>query len=194
MSWLVTARPYVTLIVLLVITVLMAMGATLRAPPTEGADVAFLPPGHAIATATHEIDEFFGDSSEVSIVTLLFRGEALTPDGLSQMAALMNDIVSDPGVAQLLVPVDPIVAPSYIVGAALQTGSFEAISQAEIDAVRNVPEIGAALDAMTGADTDGTPISIANIRLTDTGDPPGRALEGERTGDAERRISELATG
>ena len=156
--------------------------------------MAFLPPGHAIATATHEIDEFFGDSSEVSIVTLLFRGEALTPDGLSQMAALMNDIVSDPGVAQLLVPVDPIVAPSYIVGAALQTGSFEAVSQAEIDAVRNVPEIGAALEAMTGADTDGTPVAIANIRLTDTGDPPGRALEGERTGDAERRISELATG
>ena len=186
MSWLVTARPYVTLIVLLAITVLMAMGATLRAPPTEGADVAFLPPGHAIATATHEIDEFFGDSSEVSIVTLLFRGEALTPDGLSQMAALMNDIVSDPGVAQLLAPVDPVIAPSYIVSAALQGSSFESVSQAEIDAVRNVPEIGAALDAMTGADTDGTQVAIANIRLTDTGD--------ERIGNAERRISELATG
>ena len=33
---------------------------------------------------------------------------------------------------------------------------------------------------MTGTDTDGTPVAVANIRLSDTGD--------ERTGDAERRI------
>ena len=39
---------------------------------------------------------------------------------------------------------------------------------------------------MTGTDTDGTPVAIANIRLSDMGD--------ERTGDAERRISELASG
>ena len=39
---------------------------------------------------------------------------------------------------------------------------------------------------MTGTDTDGTPVAIANIRLTDTGD--------ERVQDAERRISELAAG
>ena len=37
---------------------------------------------------------------------------------------------------------------------------------------------------MTGTDTDGTQVAIANIRLTDTGD--------ERVKDAERRISELA--
>ena len=33
MSWLVTARPYVTLLVILIITVLLAAGATQRAPP-----------------------------------------------------------------------------------------------------------------------------------------------------------------
>ena len=37
---------------------------------------------------------------------------------------------------------------------------------------------------MTGTDTDGTPVAIANIRLNDTGD--------ERMQNAERRISELA--
>ena len=46
LSWLVTVRPYITLIVLLVVTVVLAAGVTFRAPPTEGADVAFLPPGH----------------------------------------------------------------------------------------------------------------------------------------------------
>ena len=186
LSWLVTARPYITIVAILAITVLLAVGATMRVPPTEGADVAFLPPGHAIANATQEIDEIFGDSSEVSVVTLLFRGEALTPDGLSQMATLVDDIVRDPSVGQLLVPADPIVAPSYLVNAVLQVGSFESVSQAEIDSVRNVPEIGAAIDAMTGTDTDGTPIAIANIRLSDTGD--------ERIQDAERKINELAAG
>ncbi len=184
LSWLVTVRPWITIGVLLVLTVVMAMGTTMRVPPTEGADVAFLPPGHPIVTATQEIDEHFGESSEVSIVTLIFRGDALTPGGLAQMDSLINEVISDPSVGQLLVPVDAIFAPSYVVNAVLQTGSLESVSQAEIDAVRNVPEIGAALDAMTGTDTDGTPVAVANIRLSDTGE--------DRTGDAERKINEMA--
>ncbi len=55
LSLLVTVRPYITFIVLLIITVVLAAGGTLRAPSTEGASVAFLPPGHAIADATREI-------------------------------------------------------------------------------------------------------------------------------------------
>ena len=49
LSRLVTARPYITLLILLIVTVVMAAGGSLRIPPTEGADVAFLPPGHPIA-------------------------------------------------------------------------------------------------------------------------------------------------
>ena len=184
LSWLVTVRPYVTLVVLLVVTVVLAAGATLRVPPTEGADVAFLPPGHPIANATREISDLFSDSGEVSVVTLLFRGEALTPGGLSQMAALIDDIVGDPNVGGLLAPANAIVAPAPIVGAALQVEDFESVAQAQIDSVRNVPEIQGALAAMTGTDKDGTPVAVANIRLTDTGD--------ERVQDAERRISDLA--
>ena len=186
LSWLVTVRPYITLFVLLVITVVMAAGANLREPPTEGADVAFLPPGHPIVTANDEIDEFFGDSGEVSVVTLLFRGEALTPGGLSQMAAVMDEVVGDPAVGPLLAPGDSVVAPSYLVGAALQVDDFGALSQADIDSVRAVPEIQAALAAMTGTDEDGTPVAIGNIRLSNTGD--------ERVRDAERRIYDLAVG
>ena len=184
MSWLVTVRPYITLIVLLIITAVLAHGASLRAEPTEGADVAFLPPGHPIANATQDIDELFGDSSEVSVVTLIFRGEALTPGGLTQMTSLVDEIVSDPGVGELLAPANPIVTPALLINAVLQVESFESISQAEIDSVRSIPEIQGALAAMTGTDTDGTPVAIANIRLNDTGD--------ERIQNAERRISELA--
>ena len=183
-SWLVTVRPYVTIVVLVLVTVALAAGATLRVPPTEGADLAFLPPGHPIADATREISELFSDSGEVSVATLLFRGEALTPGGLSQMDALIDDIVSDPSVDGLLAPTRPVVAPAPIIGAALQVDDFESVTQAQIDSVRNVPEIQGVLAAMTGTDKDGTPVAIANIRLTDTGD--------ERVQDAERRISELA--
>ena len=188
LSWLVTVRPYITIIVLLILTVALAAGATFRAPPTEGADVAFLPPGHPIANATHEIDEIFGDSGEVTVVTLLFRGEALTPGGLSQMVTLIDEIAGDPSVGELLAPGNPIIAPVPIVGAALaepQVESLESVTQAQIDSVRNTPEVQGALAAMTGTDTDGTPVATANIRLINTGD--------ERTGDAERRINELAS-
>ena len=184
LSWLVTVRPYITIIVLLILTVGLGAGATFRAPPTEGADVAFLPPGHAIVNATKEIDELFGDSGEYSVITLIFRGEALTPDGLSQMSSLIDEIVSEPSVGGLLAPSNAVVAPSFLIGAVLQVDGFESVTQAQIDSVRNVPEIQGAIEALTGTDTDGTPIAIANIRLSDTGD--------ERIGDAERRISELA--
>ena len=186
LSWLVTVRPYITLVVLLIITVLLAGGATRRAPPTEGADVAFLPPGHPIANATREIGDLFGDSGEVSVVTLLFRGEALTPSGLSQMDSLIDDIVSDPSVGDLLVPDAPIVSPSSLFKLILQVDGFGSVTQAEIDSAGVLPPTLGVFDAMTGTDTDGTPVAIANIRLTDTGD--------EKIQDAERRISELAAG
>ena len=141
LSWLVTVRPYITIIVLLIITAVLAHGASLRAEPTEGADVSFLPPGHPIANATKDIDELFGDSGEVSVVTLIFRGEALTPGGLTQMTSLVDEIVSDPNVGELLAPANPIVTPALLINAVLQVESFESTSQAEIDSVRSIPEI-----------------------------------------------------
>ncbi len=184
LSWLVTVRPYLTIVVLVVVAIALAAGASLRLPPTEGADVAFLPPGHPVADATRQISELFSDSGDIRVATLIFRGEALTPDGLSQMSSLIGDIAGDPSVGGLLAPANSIVAPAPIIGAALQVDDFEPVTQAQIDSVRNAPEIQAALSAMTGTDADGTPVAIANIRLTDTGD--------ERVENAERRVSELA--
>ena len=184
LSWLVTARPYVTLLVLVIITVALAAGAVRRAPPPETAST--LPQGSAVAGVLVELDELFGDSGGARVVTLLFRGEALTPDGLSQMDGLVDDIVKDPSVGALLVPADPVFAPSLLVKALLQVDGFESVTQAKINSARGPPEIHRALDAMTGTDTDGTPVAIATIRLRDTGD--------ERIEGAERRIYELAIG
>ncbi len=184
LSWLVTVRPYLTIVVLVVVAIALAAGASLRLPPTEGADVAFLPPGHPVADATRQVSELFSDSGDIRVATLIFRGEALTPGGLSQMSSLIGDIAGDPGVGGLLAPANPIVAPAPIIGAALQVDDFESVTQEQIDSLRSVPEVQGALSAMTGTDKDGSPVAIANIRLTDTGD--------ERTENAERRVSELA--
>ena len=183
LSRLVTARPYITLAVLLIVTIVLGAGGALRAPPPEIA--ATLPKGSAVADALQQIDDLFGDAGDVRVVTLLFRGETMTPGGLGQMASLVEDIVSEPGVGELLTPTDPIVAPSALVMLLLGVDGFESVTQADIDTLAGPPQVLGALDAMTGTDTDGTPVAVASIRLVDTGD--------DQVVDAERRIDELAS-
>ena len=127
LSWLVTVRPYITLLVLVIITVVLAAGATRRAPPPE--TEATLPQGSAVAEVLVELNELFGDSGEASVVTLLFRGEALTPAGLARMDNLIHDIVADPKVGKLLAPADPVIAPSLLVEALLQVEGFDAVTR-----------------------------------------------------------------
>ena len=182
LSRVVRARPWVTILVIIIITALLAAGADRRAPPPETSDT--LPQGNAVAKAIAEIDELFSDSGEARVTTLLFRGEALTPDGLSQMDALLNGIVTEPGVGELLTPTDSVIAPSLLYQVLLQVGEFGSVTQAEIDSAPVPPEIQLALDALTGNDEEDNPASIATIRLRDTGD--------ERIDDAERKIHELA--
>ena len=182
LSSLVTARPWITLLVLFIVTLGLGAGAVFRAPLPSTAET--LPDNSPIADAMSEVSELFGDHGELSAVTLVFRGDALTPAGLSQMDALINDIVDDPGVQELLAPTNPIFAPSGLIKFALQTDSFESVTQAQIDAVRVLPEIQPALAAMTGTDTDGTRVAIASISLLVTGD--------DRVRNAERTINELS--
>ena len=95
--------------------------------------MAFLPPGHPIANATREIGDLFGDSGEVSVVTLLFRGEALTPGGLSQMDCPDRRHRQRPECGPGAGAANSIVAPAPLIGAALQVDDFESITQAQID-------------------------------------------------------------
>ncbi len=183
-SRLVTARPRIAIGVLVLITIVLGAGASLRAEldETDG----YFPRDNAVARALDEISELFGESGELNVVTLLFRGEALTPDGLSQMSGLIEEIASDPELAALFAPTDPIAAPSLIIESVLGADDLESLSQERIDAVRSVPEIEGALNSLTGTDTDGTPVAIAAIRLRDTGD--------DRIKDAELRIHEIVAG
>ena len=185
LSLLVTARPWITLLVLLIVTVVLAAGADRREPPTEGADLAFLPPGHPIVAATETIENSFANSGDVRVATLVFRGEAFTPGGLTQMSALVDEVARDPAVSGLLVATNPIVAPSSLLQSALGVDGFESVTQPEIDAARGAPELQGVFAAIAGTDVDGTPVAIATINLIDTGD--------DRIVDAERRIGDLAT-
>ena len=182
LSWLITVRPYVTLTVILIITLVLAAGAAQRAEidETDG----FLPPDSPIALAKADIGELFGESGGIISSTLVFRGGALTPDALAQMDALTDRILREPEVQELLVSGHQAVTPASLIGAALQVDDFEGISQEAIDQASAVPEVEAALSAMTGLDEDGTPVAVTTIRLRDTGD--------DRPQVAELRIHELA--
>ncbi len=181
---LITSRPYATLGILLVITVFLAAGAAQRVTPV-GTD-AFVPPESDIATALQVIDDHFGHSGDVSVVTLLFRGHALTPDGLAQVDVLLHDIADDASVQTVLISDEGIVGLTSLLKAELQVDGFESVTQSQINAARGVPQIEAALSELTGTDTDDTPVAITVIRLRDTSD--------ELTHSAERRISELSAG
>ena len=181
-SRLVTARPWLTIIALLVITAALGYGAVLRAQPPETADT--LPQDSDVAKALDEIDQHFSDSGAARVTTIIFRGDAITPQGLSQMDALLAQIAAQPGVTELLAETDSLIAPSLLYKAILQVPSFESVSQTQLDSVPIPPQFQIALDALTGVDTDGTLISIATVRLRETGD--------ERIDDAERAIHRLA--
>ncbi len=181
-SSLVTVRPWITLLVLLVVTVALGTGASFRAPPQETAEA--LPKGSSITQALTAIEESFGESGEVRVVTLLFRGDALTPGGLSQMSSLLEQITSDPQVSGVLSPVDPIFGPSMLVQGMLQVPNFDSVTQAQIDAVLGAPQISALLDVTTGVDEDGTQIAIASVQLLNTDD--------DMVKDVERRVNDLA--
>ena len=178
----VTARPWITLIVLFAVTVILGAGSALRAPPLETA--AALPHGSTISDAVAEIEESFGESGEVRVVTLLFRGDAITPGGLAQMSGLLSEIAADSEVSPLLAPENAIVAPSSLLQFALQVPNFDSVSQSEIDAARSTPQIAALVDPLTGTDAEGTDIAVASIQLRNTDD--------DQVKDVERRINEIA--
>ena len=181
-SGLVTAYPKTALLLMFAIVIALGAGGSLRAPLPETVDT--LPEGGAVERALDEIDEYFGEFGAGRVVTLLFRGEAISPGGLSQMADLLNRVVADPAVGQLLAHDNPVAAPTFLVQAMLQVDSFDSVTRAQVDDAPAPPELRAALDALTGTDTDGTEVAIAVVRLRDTGD--------ERVAEAERRIAELA--
>ncbi len=186
---LVTIRPWATLAVLAVVTLALASGIGLRAPQAER--TAFLPQGSRIAQALEDVENLFGDSAQAAVVTLLFRGDALTPVGLAQMDRFLQRLTTEPGVADFLAPNNTFIAPTLMMAELLRTENFDDVPQERIDAaldhVRAAPEQApaiAALETMVGIDAAGQPIAVGTGRL--------RAADQEAVAAAQLRVNDLA--
>ncbi len=174
LSWLVTVRPVVTLVVVAAITIALGAGIPQRAPQAD--NEIFLSDDSDVAVALSKIETLFGESAETSSVTLLFRGEVLTPEGLAQIDRVIERATSDARVADVLAAGDAVASPTEPLAAVLGVEGFRDVTQGELDAalarIARDPGLAtkrAALDALTGTDADGTHVAIATIRLRDPG-------------------------
>ena len=156
LSWLVTVQPVITILVLLAVTVALGAGFTRLAP--QASNTVFLPEDSAVAVASGEIKVLFGDPTPTVTVTMLFRGQPLTPAGLSQIAVAVAEVESR---SEELLLAAPVISPVRPLAAALGTSDFASASQAEIDVVKGNP----ALARLVGEDEDGTEVAAAYIRL-----------------------------
>ena len=175
LSWLVTVRPLATLAVLAAITIALGAGIPQRAPQAD--NEIFLSDDSDVAVALSKLEALFGDSAETVSVTLVFRGEALTPEGLAQIERVIDGITSDPRVKDVLAAGDAVTSPAEPLAAVLGVDGFADTTQGEVDEtldrLRRERELAGqrrVLDSLTGTDADGMPIAIAIVRLRDPGD------------------------
>ena len=187
LSWLVTVRPLVTLMVLLAVTIALGAGITRLAPQADNS--VFLPEDSRVATASETIDAQFGSSLDTVSATLLFRGNALTPEGLAQIDGVLRAVTSDSRIAPLLAQPNPVVAPTLLIGRVLGTNDFASLSQQQIDQAASQLPIG----RLVGTDADGGGVAVANVRLLEDGDRDGdTADDEERLREAELAIRDIA--
>ena len=178
LSWLVTVQPLATILVLLAVTIVLGAGLTRLAP--QASDAVFLPEGSVVATASDEIEVVFGDLTPTVTVTLLFRGQPLTPEGLAQITAVVSEAEVRAG--ELLAA--PVVSPALPLAAALGTGDFASVPQAEIDAAA---QGNPALARLVGVDEDGTRVAAAYVQLH-------RIEDGQRLEATELALRDIAQG
>ncbi|MEM9513241.1 MAG: MMPL family transporter [Actinomycetota bacterium] len=178
---LLTRRPYVSLATLLVVFLVLAAGLPLTAEQAD--DFAFLPPSSDIAEADEVLAASFPDSAGLSNVTVIHRGEVLTPDGLAHIDAVADAAVAEPDVAERLAASSPVVSLGAVFSDALQTDDLSRVSQAEIDAAAADPRVSPFVDRLSGETADGT-IAVTRIQL--------RTLEGEDAPeDAELLVADV---
>ena len=133
LSWLVTVRPVATLAVLAAITIALGAGIPQRAPQAN--NEIFLSDDSEVAVALSTIEALFGESAETVSVTLVFRGQALTPEGLAQIDGVIEGVTSDERVADVLAAGDAVTSPTEPLAVVLGVEDFGDTTQAEVDRV-----------------------------------------------------------
>ncbi len=181
---LVTAHPRAALGVLALSTAVLLFGNTLVGP--QAGNEAFLPADSEVAVAAETLGDAFPDSAGLTNVTVIHRGEFLTPDGLAQIDNVVAASVDQPGVSDRLALTDPITSIAAAYKRALDVEDLSAVPQQQIDAVAAQPQFAMLLDNLSGV-ANGEPLVISSIKLRSLDDAAG--LE-----DAELAIAEVASG
>ena len=164
----VTRRPGAALGLLAVVTAVLFSGMGLRVEQA-GNDV-FLPAGSEVAAASDTLSASFPDSVGLSAITVLHRGEFLTPDGLAQIDEVLSVALAQEGVAERLALTNPMASVAGVYRQALGVTDFASVTQAEIDAAASDPQIAGALANLSGV-ADGEPLAISSLKL--------RSLDGD---------------
>lgn len=169
---LVTSRPRVALIALGIITIVLLYGTTLLGP--QAGNDAFLPADSDVAQAGDTLTVAFPDSAGLTNVTVLHRGDFLTPDGLAQIDAVVMAALGEPSVSERLAVTDPVISIAGAFKQALAVDDLSQVPQAQIDAAAGQPQLAALLTNLSG-EADGQPLAISSIKLRRLGD--AEALE-----------------
>ena len=170
----VTARPRAALGALAVATV--ALGAGMGILGEQADNTVFLPDDSEVAIAAGQLSDLFPDSAGLTGITILHRGDALTPEGLAQVDAVVARTVSDPAVAERLAITDPVVSLAPIYKNALGVDDLSTTTQAQIDQATSAllaDDMASTALASLSGEVDGEGLVISRISLRELGDPEG---------------------
>jgi uncharacterized protein len=172
----VAGRPRVALLVLLIVTLGLAAGSGLL---TEQADNSvFLPDNSDVAVALETLSAEFPDSAGLTSVTIIHRGDVLSPAGLAHIDEVVTAVTTEPAVSERLALTDGVISIADIYKQALQTTDLSTVSQTQVDQVsaqlESHPEFGPVLDSLV-SESEREGLAITSIRLRSLGDPDGLA-------------------
>ncbi len=175
----VTSRPRTSLMVLGVITAVFLFGTTMLGP--QAGNEAFLPADSAVAAASDTLSDAFPDSAGLANVTIVHRGEFLTPEGLDHIDRTATAAVAV--ASERLAVTDPVTSLAAAFKRALGVEDLSSVSQQQIDAVAAQPQFQDILANVSG-EAGGEALAISSIKLRQLDDPDGLA-------DAELLIAEV---
>ena len=168
----VTRRPVAALALLALVTVGLVGGMSLR-QPQAGNDV-FLPEGSDVAEASDVLSESFPDTADLSNITILHRGDFLTPEGLDQIDRVIAAAAAEPGVQERLALTNPVASVAGAFKQALGVQDLSGVTQQQIDAVAAEPQIAALIESLSG-EADGESLVISSIKLRSLDDSDATA-------------------
>ncbi|MDJ0768980.1 MAG: efflux RND transporter permease subunit [Ilumatobacter sp.] len=164
---LVIDRPRAALIGLGIITVALASGMLVLGEQAD--NTVFLPDDSDVAEAADTLSGSFPDSAGLTNITILHRGDVLTPAGLAQIDAVVAAAVSTPEVAERLALTDPVVSLAAVYERALGVDDLAGVGQQQIDAVTADPRVAPVVANLSG-EADGEGLAISSLKLRELGD------------------------